>query len=100
MNDAPRSSRVVTKRIEESESASIRCRFSSPGIPKTYSTPSFSRQSTIKRATSREAEPLTGEPYPRWAMACLRVLQLKALSRSGEEREIGRGDLGEAGSRQ
>ena len=51
MNAAPRSSRVVMNRIDESAIASITWRFSSPGSPKTYSTPSFSRQSTSRRAT-------------------------------------------------
>ena len=47
MNAAPRSSRVVTNRIDESTSASTMWRFSSPGRPNTNSTPSFSRHSTI-----------------------------------------------------
>ena len=53
MNAAPRSSRVVMNRIEESAIASITWRFSSPGSPKTYSTSSFSRHSTSRRATVR-----------------------------------------------
>ena len=56
MNAAPRSSRVVTNRIDESTSASITSRFSSPGSPKTYSTPSFSRQATSNCATFRWLE--------------------------------------------
>jgi hypothetical protein len=39
------------KRIDELFSASIRWMFSSPGIPKTYLTPSFSRHFTISLAT-------------------------------------------------
>src|SRR5919106_3704402 len=53
MKAAPRSSRVVTNRIDEAANASITWRFSSPGRPKTYSTPSFSRHSTRRRATVR-----------------------------------------------
>src|SRR3954468_741951 len=53
MNAAPRSSRVVTNRIEESASASMTWRFSSPGRPNTYSTPSFSRHATRSCATFR-----------------------------------------------
>src|SRR5262249_20706613 len=53
MNAAPRSSRVVTNRIDESARASITSRVSSPGSPKTYSTPSFSRQATSSCATVR-----------------------------------------------
>src|SRR3954469_14203953 len=53
MKAAPRSSRVVTNRIEESASASTTWRFSSPGSPNTYSTPSFSRQATRSCATLR-----------------------------------------------
>ncbi len=51
MKAAPRSSRVVTNRIDESTSASTIWRFSSPGSPNTNSTPSFSRHCTISRAT-------------------------------------------------
>ncbi len=39
------------KRIDESASASIKWMFSSPGIPKTYLTPSFSRHLTKSLAT-------------------------------------------------
>src|SRR5688572_28312310 len=46
MNAAPCSCRVVTKRIGLSSSASMMSMFSSPGMPKTYSTPSFSRHLT------------------------------------------------------
>src|SRR5512132_3377291 len=55
MNAAPRSSRVVMNRIEESARASITWRFSSPGNPNTNATPSFSRQTTSSCATVRSA---------------------------------------------
>src|SRR4029078_5341683 len=53
MNAAPRSSRVVMNRMGEEVIASITWRFSSPGRPKTYSTPSFSRHETRSCATFR-----------------------------------------------
>jgi hypothetical protein len=59
MNAAPRSSRVVMNLIEESARASIVCRFSSPGSPKTTSTPSCSRHPTIARATVRAGFPMS-----------------------------------------
>ena len=43
MNPAACSCRVKINRISEFERASSRSRFSSPGIPKTYSTPSASK---------------------------------------------------------
>ncbi len=46
MNAAACSCRVSTNRIGERNSASTRWMFSSPGIPKTCSTPSASRQRT------------------------------------------------------
>ena len=46
MKAAPCSCRVVMKRIELSSSSSMTSMFSSPGIPKIVSTPSFSRQRT------------------------------------------------------
>src|ERR1700733_2805986 len=52
MKDAPCSWRTSTKRIDDRDSASIRWMFSSPGIPKTCVTPSFSRHSTMRSATS------------------------------------------------
>ena len=67
MNAAPRSSRVVMNRIEESAIASITWRFSSPGSPKMYSTPSFSRHSTSRRATvcAPCAASISRSGYPR-----------------------------------
>src|ERR1039457_3148285 len=53
MNEAPCSWRVSTYRIEDREMASTRRIFSSPGIPKTCVTPSFSRHATIRSAVSR-----------------------------------------------
>src|SRR5215831_11647370 len=50
MNAAPCSWRVVTNLIRLSSSASMTSMFSSPGMPKMYSTPSFSRHSTSNAA--------------------------------------------------
>ena len=47
---APCSWRVVINWIGESLKASRTCKFSSPGKPKTYSTPSFSRHCTSNSA--------------------------------------------------
>src|SRR5438874_7557129 len=63
MKAAPRSSRVVMKRIDDEAIASITCRFSSPGRPKTYSTPSFSRHETRSCATLRCRSLLTAPAY-------------------------------------
>src|SRR5580765_5308887 len=63
MNAAPRSSRVVMKRIDEEVIASITWRFSSPGRPKTYSTPSFSRHETRSCATLPDRSVLTAPAY-------------------------------------
>src|SRR6201995_5402122 len=54
MKEAPCSCRVSTYSIEDFESASISRMFSSPGIPKTWVTPSFSRHSTISSAVERD----------------------------------------------
>src|SRR5271165_6230327 len=51
MKDAPCSCRTRMNRIDESLKASVSRIFSSPGMPKTYSTPSVSRHCTIKAAT-------------------------------------------------
>src|SRR5581483_3072157 len=59
MNDAPCSWRVSTYRIEEREMASTKWIFSSPGIPNTWVTPSFSRHSTISSAVLREVSAMT-----------------------------------------
>src|SRR5262245_5586039 len=48
MKAAPCSWRVSTKRIRESASESRTSRISSPGRPKTYWTPSFSRHRTMR----------------------------------------------------
>jgi len=48
MKPAPCSWRVITNSIGERESESRKSKFSSPGIPKTYSTPSASRAFTSK----------------------------------------------------
>jgi hypothetical protein len=50
MNDAPCSWRASTYWIEDREMASTSLMFSSPGMPKTCVTPSFSRQLTIRAA--------------------------------------------------
>src|SRR6266566_5030501 len=63
MKAAPRSSRVVMKRMDDEAIASITCRFSSPGRPKTYSTPSFSRHETRSCATLRCRSVLTPPAY-------------------------------------
>src|SRR5438105_13963685 len=63
MKAAPRSSRVVMKWIDDEAIASITCRFSSPGRPKTYSTPSFSRHETRSCATLRCWSLLTAPAY-------------------------------------
>src|SRR2546426_7958280 len=63
MKAAPRSSRVVMKRMDDEAIASITCRFSSPGRPKTYSTPSFSRHETRSCATLRCRSVLTAPAY-------------------------------------
>src|SRR5438552_16077632 len=63
MKAAPRSSRVVMKWIDDEAIASITCRFSSPGRPKTYSTPSFSRHETRSCATLRCRSLLTAPAY-------------------------------------
>ena len=58
MNDAACSCRTSTYRIDDRDSASTRWMFSSPGMPKTYSTPSFSRLRTIRSAVvSTSADP-------------------------------------------
>src|SRR5438132_5056192 len=63
MKAAPRSSRVVMKWIDDEAIASITCRFSSPGRPKTYSTPSFCRHETRSCATLRCWSLLTAPAY-------------------------------------
>ena len=50
MKAAPCSWRVVMKRMGLSSRTSMMSMFSSPGMPKTYSTPSFSRQRTNSSA--------------------------------------------------
>src|SRR2546428_13949218 len=62
---ATRSSSDGKNRINESVSASITCRFSSPGRPKTTSTPSFRRHSTSKRAALFALSPGIDPAYPR-----------------------------------
>ena len=92
MNAAPRSSRVVMNRIDESAIASITWRFSSPGSPKTYSTPSFSRQSTSRRATvgagsiSLQATPATGR-YAR-PVEFREVVSRRRMVRRFEQRPV------------
>src|ERR1700728_4317989 len=53
MNAAACSCRVSTSSIVEWRSASTTARFSSPGMPKIRSTPSFSRAATSKLAPLR-----------------------------------------------
>lgn len=55
MNDAPCSCRVRTYSTDDLDSASINRMFSSPGIPNTCVTPSFSRHCTISSAVLRLA---------------------------------------------
>src|ERR1700753_1022994 len=63
MNEAACSCRTSTYWIDEPAMASTSRMFSSPGIPKTCVTPSFSRHSTISSATVRESTRLTiGDP--------------------------------------
>src|SRR5580692_8373749 len=50
MNPATCSCRVTTSLMLEVRSASRKSKFSSPGTPKMYSTPSFSSARTIKSA--------------------------------------------------
>ena len=54
MNDAACSWRTSTYRMEDREMASTSLMFSSPGMPKTWVTPSFSRHSTSRAAVLRE----------------------------------------------
>src|SRR5580692_12444024 len=58
MNDAPCSCLVSTYVMEDLDSASISRMFSSPGMPKTCVTPSFSRHSTISSAVERDCSPM------------------------------------------
>src|SRR5512133_1893477 len=53
MNEAPCSWRVSTYSIDDLDSASTNRMFSSPGMPKTCVTPSFSRHSTMSSAVVR-----------------------------------------------
>jgi len=53
MNEAPCSWRVSTYSIDDLDTASVKRMFSSPGMPKTCVTPSFSRHSTINSAVVR-----------------------------------------------
>src|SRR5258708_40243680 len=83
MNDAPCSWRVSTYRMEDREMASTSVIFSSPGMPKTWVTPSFSRQSTIRAAVLRE-DSVTSQ------------IKLQRLSRGGRGRALRVVDVGEA----
>src|SRR3954469_18051983 len=58
MNEAPCSWRVSTYSIDDLDTASVKRMFSSPGIPKTCVTPSFSRHSTISSAVVRVGSPI------------------------------------------
>src|SRR6202034_2509966 len=59
MKEAPCSCLVSTYSIEDFDSASISRMFSSPGMPKTWVTPSFSRHSTISSAVERDCSTMT-----------------------------------------
>src|ERR1700730_7547244 len=59
MKEAPCSCLVSTYSIEDFDNASISRIFSSPGIPKTWVTPSFSRHSTISSAVERDCSCMT-----------------------------------------
>src|SRR5215211_3940315 len=58
MNEAPCSCRVSTYSIDDFDTASVKRMFSSPGMPKTWVTPSFSRHSTISCAVVRLDSPM------------------------------------------
>src|SRR5260370_17585114 len=59
MNDAPCSCRASTYRMEDREMASTSRMFSSPGMPNTCVTPSFSRHSTIRSGVPRAVSATT-----------------------------------------
>src|SRR2546430_12880538 len=84
MNAAPRSSRVVMKRMDEEAIASITWRFSSPGRPNTYSTPSFSRHETRSCATLRCRSVLTPPAYGHGTAATLAGATTGASLASGD----------------
>src|SRR3954447_18551929 len=64
MNEAPCSWRVSTYSIDDLDTASVKRMFSSPGIPKTCVTPSFSRHSTISSAVVRLGSLITASLAP------------------------------------
>src|SRR3954453_3351041 len=68
MNEAPCSCRVSTYSIDDLDTASVKRMFSSPGMPKTCVTPSFSRHSTISSAVVRLGSPT--EPSVAAAAPC------------------------------
>ena len=55
---------VSTYSIEDFDSASISRMFSSPGMPKTWVTPSFSKHSTISSAVERDCSTMTPSLVP------------------------------------
>src|SRR3954447_14123284 len=64
MNEAPCSWRVSTYSMDDLDTASVKRMFSSPGMPKTCVTPSFSRHSTISSAVVRVGSPITASLAP------------------------------------
>src|SRR5215208_7126325 len=88
------------KRTEESASDSLRSSVSSPGMPKTYFTPSASRHSTktseaLRSLTGRTLAAGTG-PSPRPRAARLRSSAPPRAQRRGAEDEV----LAERGRRE
>src|SRR5215213_9519962 len=64
MNEAPCSCRVSTYSMDDFDTASVKRMFSSPGMPKTWVTPSFSRHSTISSAVVRLDSPMLASLVP------------------------------------
>ena len=84
MNEAPCSWRVRTYSIDDLDTASVKRMFSSPGMPKTCVTPSFSRHSTISSAVVRVGSPI--EPSVAAAAPCeFRILHFSTVLQSGPD---------------
>src|ERR1700760_1239769 len=80
MNEAPCSWRVSTYSMEDLGKASISRMFSSPGIPKTWVTPSFSRHSTINSAVERDCSAITTSLVARALALQPAVMRLRVWS--------------------
>src|SRR5215208_3057040 len=78
MNEAPCSCLVSTYSMDDFDTASVKRMFSSPGMPKTWVTPSFSRHSTINSAVVRLGSPiltsLAAQLRPQHGFGCHRFL--------------------------